>query len=314
MCTKNPEELPNADTHLPSYGKNLGNCPHCPDFVFLSKTAKNRHLQVFHPKKRSVVRKKSSQSAEKRLKCNHQLCSGAVCGQMFGTLYQLRKHRKIAKHQANRKRISVAASLTPKRINPPSDMSDSEGDNPPPNNLSDSEEANPPPGDMSDSEEANPPPGDMSDSEEANPPPGDMSDSEGDSPPPSNMSDSEGDSPPPSNMSDFEGDNLPSDTSDVEEAVTMLPAGHSRRAKTVTVLPPSEIKSYVTTATTSDEGAEKCIVCELGEDEDEEMEVWIEYELDLNSIAAEFACRNELEKRQNKFGCINYNWFKLPKL
>ncbi|KAL5502955.1 hypothetical protein EMCRGX_G009817 [Ephydatia muelleri] len=288
MCTKNPEELPNADTHLPSYGKNLGNCPHCPDFVFLSKTAKNRHLQVFHPKKRSVVRKKSSQSAEKRLKCNHQLCSGAVCGQMFGTLYQLRKHRKIAKHQANRKRISVAASLTPKRINPPSDMSDSEGDNPPPNNLSDSEEANPPPGDMSDSEEANPPPGDMSDSEEANPPPGDMSDSEGDSPPPSNMSDSEGDSPPPSNMSDFEGDNLPSDTSDVEEAVTMLPAGHSRRAKTVTVLPPSEIKSYVTTATTSDEGAEKCIV----------------YELDLNSIAAEFACRNELEKRQNKFGCI----------
>ena len=56
--------------------------------------------------------------------------------------------------------------------------------------------------------------------------------------------------------------------------MTMLPAGHSRRAKTV--LPPSEIKSYVTTATTSDEGAEKCIVCELGEDEDEEMEVWIE--------------------------------------
>jgi hypothetical protein len=239
MCTKKPEELPNADTHLPSYDKNLGNCPHCPDVVFLSKTAKKRHLQVFHPKRRSVVRKKSSQSAEKRLawKCNHQLCSGAVCGQMFGTLYQLRKHRKIAKHQANRKRISAA-------------MPDSEGDNPPPNNLSDSEEPNPLPGDMSDSEGDNPPPGDMSDSEAEN--------------------------PPPSNMSDFEGDNLPSDTSDLEEAVTVLPAGHSRGAKTVTVLPPSEIKSYVTTATTSDEGAEKCIVCELGEDEDEEMEVWIE--------------------------------------
>ena len=69
MCTKKPEELPNADTHLPSYDKNLGNCPHCPDFVFLSKTAKKRHLQVFHPKKRSVVWKKSSQSAEKRFKC-----------------------------------------------------------------------------------------------------------------------------------------------------------------------------------------------------------------------------------------------------
>ena len=72
-------------------------------------------------------------------------------------------------------------------------------------------------------------------------------------------------------MSDFEGDNnLPSDMSDLEEAVTVLPPGHSRGAKTVTVLPPpdkysegaSEIKSYVTTATNSDEGAEKCIVCE----------------------------------------------------
>lgn len=72
--------------------------------------------------------------------------------------------------------------------------------------------------------------------------------------------------------------------SDLEETVTVLPPGHSRGAKSVTVLPPpdkygegvSEIKSYVTTATTSDEGAEKCIVCELGKDEDEEMEVWIE--------------------------------------
>ena len=36
-------------------------------------------------------------------------------------------------------------------------------------------------------------------------------------------------------MSDFEGDNnLPSDMSDLEEAVTVLPPGHSRGAKTVT--------------------------------------------------------------------------------
>ena len=61
-----------------------------------------------------------------------------------------------------------------------------------------------------------------------------------------------------------------SDMSDLEEAVTVLPPGHSRGAKTVIVLPPpdkyiegaSEIKSYVTTATTSYEGAEKCIVCD----------------------------------------------------
>ena len=33
MCTKKPEELPNADAHLSSYDKNLGS-------FFLSKTAK----------------------------------------------------------------------------------------------------------------------------------------------------------------------------------------------------------------------------------------------------------------------------------
>eukprot|EP00731_Ephydatia_muelleri_P023094 Em0015g677a len=105
----------------------------------------------------------------------------------------------------------------------------------------------------------------------ANLPPSDMSDSEGDNPPSSNMSDSEEANLPPSDMSD----------SDLEEAETVLPPSHNRGAKTVTVLPPpdkygegaSELKSYVTTATTSDDGAEKCIVCELGEDEDEEVEV-----------------------------------------
>ena len=111
MCTKKPEELPNADAHLPSYDLNFGSCPHCPDFDFLSKTAKKQHLQVFHPKKRSVVWKKSSQSAEKKLKCNHQLYTGAVCGQMFGSMYQFQKHRKISKHQANHKSISAAPSL-----------------------------------------------------------------------------------------------------------------------------------------------------------------------------------------------------------
>lgn len=112
----------------------------------------------------------SSQSAEKRLKFNHQLFSGAVCGQMFGTMCQLQKHRKIAKHQANCKSISAAASLDP----PPNY-----------NNLSDSEEANPPPSDMSDSEGDDPPPNynNSSDSEEGNPPPSDMSGSEGDDPP-----------------------------------------------------------------------------------------------------------------------------------
>lgn len=63
------------------------------------------------------------------------------------------------------------------------------------------------------------------------------------------MSGSEDDNPPSSNMSDL------------EEAET--------------VLPPPDKYGEEASATTSDEGAEKCIMCELG-GEDEEVEVWIE--------------------------------------
>ena len=37
MCNKKQDQLPVADTYLPSFEKELGHCPHCPNYVFLSK-------------------------------------------------------------------------------------------------------------------------------------------------------------------------------------------------------------------------------------------------------------------------------------
>ena len=110
MCSKKPEQLPEADSHLPSYKDNdgLGRCPHCPNFVFLSKTEKKRHFQVYHPKKRICIPKHSL--SKKKFKCNHKLSANRVCGQMFNSIYKLRKHRKNSSHQAKRKR-STASSL-----------------------------------------------------------------------------------------------------------------------------------------------------------------------------------------------------------
>ena len=49
MCNKKVNELPTADQHLPSFNSELGSCPYCCEHVFLSKTEKKRHFQVFHP-------------------------------------------------------------------------------------------------------------------------------------------------------------------------------------------------------------------------------------------------------------------------
>ena len=49
MCNISTTELPTADQHLPSLNKKLGSCPQCPEYVFLSKTEKKRHNQMFHP-------------------------------------------------------------------------------------------------------------------------------------------------------------------------------------------------------------------------------------------------------------------------
>ena len=49
---------------------NIGRCPHCCEYVFLSKTEKKRHFQVFHPKARvpksSVSDKQSMSQRTKR--------------------------------------------------------------------------------------------------------------------------------------------------------------------------------------------------------------------------------------------------------
>lgn len=50
MCSKK-EELHDADTHVPSSDRDLGHCTCCRKFMFLSKTDKKRHFQVYNPQK-----------------------------------------------------------------------------------------------------------------------------------------------------------------------------------------------------------------------------------------------------------------------
>ena len=165
----------------------------------------------------------------KRLKCNHKLSPGRVCGQMFSTTYQLSKHRKDASHQVKRKRrtSTAAASLLLETINPLGDMSDDKGDDTP-GDMSDDGDTVDPPGDTSGDGDTVDPPGDMSDDRDTVDPPGDMF-----------------------------GDQRPSQT----PAETSGPPGGN---------------SSITIAHASGEEPEKCIICELGEDEDEDEEVWIE--------------------------------------
>ena len=98
MCNKDKNDLPLPDSNLPTFNKDLGRCPHCPDYVFLSKTEKKRHNQVFHPQKRSSKLKPSG-VPNARFKCRYKISETEVCGQMFPNIYHLSKHRKSAGHQ-----------------------------------------------------------------------------------------------------------------------------------------------------------------------------------------------------------------------
>ena len=78
MCNVKPEELPDPDQHLPSYDSDLGHCTYCPKFVFMSKTEKKRHFQVYHPKrtttqKRNPRKKKATSRQVKHATTSHQL-------------------------------------------------------------------------------------------------------------------------------------------------------------------------------------------------------------------------------------------------
>ena len=73
MCNKKPEELPDPDRHLPSY------CTYCPKFVFLSKTEKKRHFQVYHltSQQRNPQKKKATSHQLKRATTVRQLLDTA---------------------------------------------------------------------------------------------------------------------------------------------------------------------------------------------------------------------------------------------
>ena len=58
---------------------------------------KKRHLRLLHPKQGKA--RKDPGASRKSLFCNFKLDSGNVCGKGFNTIYQLRLHKKTAKHQ-----------------------------------------------------------------------------------------------------------------------------------------------------------------------------------------------------------------------
>ena len=105
MCNKKPNELPSADQYMPSSQESeLGCCLYCPEYTFLSKTEKKRHLQVFHPKRRTPSLGKVPKPRGK-FTCSNQLIQTQKCDATFPNMYMylLRKHRKEAKHQRKSK-------------------------------------------------------------------------------------------------------------------------------------------------------------------------------------------------------------------
>ena len=110
ICSNSTTELPTADQHLPSFNKELGSCPQCPEYVFLQKTEKERHNQLFHP---STYKRKTECSQPKvAFKCNYLVARGQVCNRIFANIYQLRKHRQKDGHLRKSKK-SQRTSLDP---------------------------------------------------------------------------------------------------------------------------------------------------------------------------------------------------------
>ena len=103
MCCKPASELTTLDAGMPSAANGVGRCPHCPAFVFLSKTEQKRHLRLLHPKQGKA--RKDLRVSRKSFFCNFKMDSGNVCGKGFSTIYQLNLHRKTVEHQ--RKRMST---------------------------------------------------------------------------------------------------------------------------------------------------------------------------------------------------------------
>ena len=109
MCSKHKDELSIGDNGMPSAAdSNLGNCPSCPSFTFLSKTEKERHIKVFHPSmSNSKVRQKNSKqkvntSTSAMFTCNFKVDGCVECGLCFDSRYKLAKHRRLVGHQVLR--------------------------------------------------------------------------------------------------------------------------------------------------------------------------------------------------------------------
>lgn len=84
MCCKPAPKLTILDAGMPSAANGVGRYPHCPAFVFLSKTEQKRHLRLLHPKQGKA--RKDLRVSRKSFFCNFKMDSGNVCGKGFSTI------------------------------------------------------------------------------------------------------------------------------------------------------------------------------------------------------------------------------------
>ena len=99
MCELEHTKLLKDDSAIPSsQASDLGRCPDCPTFSFLSSTEKKRHKTVLHRCRSKAV----AQSKPSIYAC--------VCGQRLIYTYQLRLHKKAAKHTCKRKQKNSSHS------------------------------------------------------------------------------------------------------------------------------------------------------------------------------------------------------------
>ena len=80
---------------------NLGKCQYCPNYSFKSKSAKDRHLGMFHRRKRVHT------VAPKSFVCN-------ICQAAFRSLTSLNRHKKNSNHT---KRAIAPAEIQPRQSN-----------------------------------------------------------------------------------------------------------------------------------------------------------------------------------------------------
>ena len=76
--------------------KNLDRCDVCPSWLFLLKTKRAKHYQLFHPKRKIPKPKTTSiEKKSKAHKCNYKK-NGIQCNTVFLSYHKLKQHKDLA--------------------------------------------------------------------------------------------------------------------------------------------------------------------------------------------------------------------------